>query len=57
MNNLVEGGHGFFNFFKGGHLQKRLENPNLNQGKLFVNVTLSTLHLLFLRVNQTKETL
>ena len=27
MSNLVEGGHGFFYFFKGGHLQKSLGNP------------------------------
>ena len=29
MSNLVEGGHGFFNFFKGGHLRKSLDNPAL----------------------------
>ena len=29
MSNLVEGGHGFFNFFKGGHLQKSLGNSAL----------------------------
>ena len=35
MNNLVEGGHGFFNFFKGGHLQKSLGNPGLKGSLIF----------------------
>ena len=30
LSSLNEGGHGFFNFFKGGHLQKRLGNPVLH---------------------------
>ena len=34
MSNLAEGGHGFFNFFKGGHLQKRLGNPGLQRLKV-----------------------
>ena len=29
LSNLVEGGHGFFNFFKGGHLQKSLGNSDV----------------------------
>ena len=33
MSNVVEGGNGFFNFFKGGHLQKSLGNPVLNDYK------------------------
>ena len=27
MSNLVEWGHGFYNFFERGHLQKSLGNP------------------------------
>ena len=27
---LFEGGHGFLNFIKGGHLKKNLRNPDLN---------------------------
>ena len=27
LSNLLEEGNGFFNFFKGGHLQKSLGNP------------------------------
>ena len=30
MSNLVGGDHDFFNFFKGGHLQKSLGNPGLD---------------------------
>ena len=30
MSNFVEGGHDFFNFFKGGHLLKSLGNPGVN---------------------------
>ena len=30
MINLVEVGHGSFNFFKGDHLQKSLGNPGLD---------------------------
>ena len=30
LSNLVEGSHGFFNFFKGGYLHKTLGNPDLN---------------------------
>ena len=30
MSNLGKGGQGFFDVFKGGHLQKSLENPGLN---------------------------
>ena len=33
MSNLVEGGHCFFKFFKGGHLQKRLGNPDLQNNE------------------------
>ena len=33
LSNLVEGGHGFFYFFKEGHLQKSLGNPELVIGK------------------------
>ena len=29
MSNLFEGGHGFFNIFKEGHLQKSLGNPGV----------------------------
>ena len=29
-SNLFEGGYGFLNFFKGGHLQKSLGNPSLD---------------------------
>ena len=28
LSNLVEGGHGFLNFLRGGHLQKNLGNPD-----------------------------
>ena len=37
MSNLVEGGHGFFNFFKGGHVQKSLGNPALERSKTINN--------------------
>ena len=30
LRNLVEGDHGFFNFFKGSHLQKKKGNPDLD---------------------------
>ena len=30
LSNHVEGGHSFFNFIKGGYLQKNLENPGSN---------------------------
>ena len=31
MSNFVEGGHDIFNFFKGGHLQKSLGNPDVKE--------------------------
>ena len=30
LNNLVKEGHGFFNFLKGGHLQKSQGNPGVD---------------------------
>ena len=43
MSNLVEGGHGFFNIFKGGHLQKKFGKPC---STVIYNILLTT----FLRI-------